>query len=168
MDLDRGTLARIDRKLLAGLGQDETFQMVRVPVTAAKWATWKRYCGAAGLSMGRAITVLIERELVTVFGDSTEDEIPVFARRASERLAARELQVSARERAVKDAEERIGNQNKRLRLWEEALEAREQRNERASKLLAGSTATAPKVGRNERCPCGSGLKYTHCHGLPGR
>ncbi len=25
-----------------------------------------------------------------------------------------------------------------------------------------------KVGRNERCPCGSGLKYKHCHGLSGR
>ncbi|MCB1427593.1 MAG: SEC-C domain-containing protein, partial [Nitratireductor sp.] len=21
-----------------------------------------------------------------------------------------------------------------------------------------------KVGRNEACPCGSGLKYKHCHG----
>jgi hypothetical protein len=25
-----------------------------------------------------------------------------------------------------------------------------------------------KIGRNERCPCGSGLKYKHCNGLPGR
>jgi tetratricopeptide (TPR) repeat protein len=25
---------------------------------------------------------------------------------------------------------------------------------------------APKVGRNEPCPCGSGKKYKHCHGLP--
>lgn len=23
-----------------------------------------------------------------------------------------------------------------------------------------------KIGRNERCPCGSGLKYKHCHGSP--
>src|SRR5690606_24653632 len=22
----------------------------------------------------------------------------------------------------------------------------------------------PKVGRNDRCPCGSGKKYKHCHG----
>ena len=75
MELDRGTLARIDRKLLAGLGQDETFQMVRVPVTAAKWATWKRYCDAAGISMGRAIMALIDHELVSVFGESTGDEV---------------------------------------------------------------------------------------------
>jgi preprotein translocase subunit SecA len=24
--------------------------------------------------------------------------------------------------------------------------------------------TAPKVGRNDACPCGSGKKYKHCHG----
>ncbi|MEX2650959.1 MAG: SEC-C metal-binding domain-containing protein [Acidimicrobiia bacterium] len=24
------------------------------------------------------------------------------------------------------------------------------------------------MGRNDRCPCGSGLKYKHCHGLGGR
>ena len=79
MELDRGTLARIDRKLLAGLGQDERFQMVRVQVTAAKWATWKRYCEAAGISMGRAIMALMERELVTVVGESTGDEVPLLA-----------------------------------------------------------------------------------------
>jgi SEC-C motif-containing protein len=26
--------------------------------------------------------------------------------------------------------------------------------------------SAPKVGRNEPCPCGSGKKYKHCHGRP--
>lgn len=55
MDLNRGTLAKIDRKVLSALGRDETYQMVRVPVTEAKWSTWKRYCDAAGISMGRAI-----------------------------------------------------------------------------------------------------------------
>ena len=24
---------------------------------------------------------------------------------------------------------------------------------------------APKVGRNDPCPCGSGKKYKHCHGV---
>ena len=27
--------------------------------------------------------------------------------------------------------------------------------------------STPKVGRNERCPCGSGKKYKHCHGSKG-
>ncbi len=66
MDLDRGELARIDRKLLAGLGRDETYRMVRVPVPPAKWSTWKRYCDSAGISMGRAIVALIDRELASV------------------------------------------------------------------------------------------------------
>jgi hypothetical protein len=63
MDLNRGTLARVDRRLMTGLERDETFRMVRVPVTEAKWSTWKRYCDAAGISMSRAIMALIEREL---------------------------------------------------------------------------------------------------------
>jgi len=25
-------------------------------------------------------------------------------------------------------------------------------------------ASAPKIGRNDPCPCGSGRKYKHCHG----
>ena len=27
-----------------------------------------------------------------------------------------------------------------------------------------SSAVSAKIGRNERCPCGSGKKYKHCHG----
>jgi hypothetical protein len=51
MDIDRGALANLDRRLLAGLDRDERFQMVRVPVSPAKWSTWKRYCDSAGISM---------------------------------------------------------------------------------------------------------------------
>ena len=40
--------------------------------------TWKRYCDSVGVSMGRAVTMLIDRELVGVFGDVTGDEPPVF------------------------------------------------------------------------------------------
>ena len=31
-------------------------------------------------------------------------------------------------------------------------------------LSAESLETAHKLGRNDRCPCGSGRKYKHCHG----
>jgi hypothetical protein len=163
MDLDRGKLARIDRKLLAGLGQDETFQMVRVPATAAKWATWKRYCNSAGMSMGRAIMLLIESELLSVFGESTGDEVPILAGRAQEELAAREAQIGARAREVEAAEERLRSWGERLRRWEDELRAREQRTESATKPAARSPMASPKVGRNDRCPCGSGLKYKLCH-----
>lgn len=59
MDLDRGVLAKIDRRLLARMEHDQTSRMVRVPVSEAMWATWRRYCSAANVSMGRAIAVLI-------------------------------------------------------------------------------------------------------------
>ncbi len=35
MSLDRGTLAKIDRKVLSELGHDQTHRMVRVPVSDA-------------------------------------------------------------------------------------------------------------------------------------
>jgi hypothetical protein len=60
--LDRGALANLDRRLLAESDRDERFQMVRPPVSPVKWSTWKRYCGVAGISMGRAIVALIDRE----------------------------------------------------------------------------------------------------------
>ncbi|MBM4457951.1 MAG: DUF1186 domain-containing protein [Chloroflexi bacterium] len=34
--------------------------------------------------------------------------------------------------------------------------------------VAATMRSAPKVGRNEPCPCGSGKKYKHCHGRPGQ
>ena len=34
----------------------------------------------------------------------------------------------------------------------------------AADAKAPVTRTAPKVGRNDPCPCGSGLKYKACHG----
>jgi hypothetical protein len=103
MDLERGALARIDRKLLAGLGQDETYRMVRVPVTAAKWSTWKRYCDSAGISMGRAIVALIDRELISVFGVSSDDGSPVLTDRAGKkRQEARPSRLSGEDAPVVD------------------------------------------------------------------
>ena len=168
MDLERGVLARIDRKLLAGLDQDATYRMVRVPVTASKWSTWKRYCESAGVSMGRAITTLIDRELVSVFGDHPGDHLPVFSERAEEELARRQEQVARREEEAAVVEERLRAWNDHLRSWEVELESRERRIERSAKMAVQPTEVETKVGRNERCPCGSGLKYKHCHGLPAR
>lgn len=167
MGFDRGVLARIDRKLLAGLSQDATFRMVRVPATEAKWATWKRYCDAAGLSMGRAIVALIDRELVSVFGEMSDGEVPVFAAETEEELIRREAAVADREGRLGREEQRLREWGERLRLWEDELQRREQQTEFVAKLAARSQAASSKIGRNERCPCGSGLKYKHCHGLPG-
>ncbi len=164
MDLDRGVLARIDRKLLARLGQDITFHMVRVPGTASKWATWKRYCDAAGVSMGRATAALIDRELVAVFGES-DQEAPVFAADAEQQLARRETANADQERRLRTEEKQLREWGERLRLWDDELRRREQSGELFAKLATRSRVTSSKIGRNERCLCGSGLKHKHCHGL---
>ena len=167
MDMDRGTLARIDRKVLAGLGGDEAYRTLRVPAIPAKWATWKRYCDSAGISMGRAVTILIDRELVSVFGDVTAGNSPVFAQQTKEQLAVRESKIEAREHEVDTDKARMREWGERLRHREDQLEAREQRTESTSKLASRHSTARTKIGRNERCPCGSGLKYKHCHGMTG-
>jgi hypothetical protein len=167
MDLDRGVLARIDRRLLAGLGQNETYRMVRVPVTASKWSTWKRYCDSAGVSMGRAIIALVQNELHAVVGGAAGEEAVLAGRRAEE-LAIRESHVAAREREVEAAEERLRGRIEQLRTWEGELSTIEQRIRAASSQAPRPKEPSRKVGRNERCSCGSGLKYKHCHGMTGR
>ncbi len=91
MDLDRGTLAKIDRKVLSGLGHDENWQMVRVPLSEAVWSAWKRYCDALGISMGRAIATLVQYELRSVM--ENVDDGAVF-------LAEIERAVAERQRAL--------------------------------------------------------------------
>ncbi len=168
MGLDRGTLAKLDRKLLAGLGRDERFQMVRVPVTPAKWSTWKRYCDTAGISMGRAIAALIDHELASVFGDSSEGAVSMFEEQAQRQLVDRKAALTKREHDLGAAEERVRRWSEQLRAWAHEIEVREWRVEAATKLSTQPAQVRAKTGRNERCPCGSGLKYKHCHGLPGR
>ena len=168
MDLDRGTLARIDRKLLAGLSDDETYRTLRVPVTDATWSTWKRYCDTAGVSMGRAVAMLIDRQLISVFGDVASDELPVFAQQATEELTIREAEIVARERTVDTDEARMREWSERLRRREDELESREKRVDAVATLASHASTARAKIGRNERCPCGSGLKYKRCHGLAGR
>ena len=167
MGMDRGLLARIDRKLLAGLGSDEAYRTVRVPAAAAKWSTWRRYCESVGISMGRAVTLLIDRELIAVFGEHIGDDPPVFAQRAREQLAVREAKVVTRERQVDAERERMRGWGERLRRWEDELEARERRAALVSELPSRDSTVRAKIGRNERCPCGSGRKYKHCHGPAG-
>ena len=140
--------------------------MVRVPTTPAMWSTWKRYCDSAGISMGRAIAILIGHELAGVLDDTDREDAPVLSARAGEELARCQAEVARREREVDLAEERLREWSEHLRRRERDVEARERR--------AASTAGSPilpgqlqgRVGRNEPCPCGSGRKYKRCHGAP--
>lgn len=124
MDLDRGILARLDRKLLAGLGHDETYRMVRVPVTASRWSTWRRYCESTDVSMGRALVTLIDRELVSMFGDQSGDHLPVLSEQAEKELARRREQVARREEKAAAVEARLSAWNAHLRAWEVELRSR--------------------------------------------
>jgi len=152
MDLDRGVLARIDRRLLSSLDQDNGRQMVRVPVSPAMWSTWRRYCAAFEVSMGRGIAELIAHELLTVAEDDSA-AVPVFNTEMDRKLAARAERVDAHERRLEDRERALALSEQRLRST-----ARQIRD------MQTPTATGLKIGRNERCPCGSGAKYKRCHG----
>ena len=165
MALDRGTLARIDRRVFAELGNAAATQVVKVPLSDAEWSTWRRYCQALRLTMGEGIAGLITHELLTSLDEPGGDGDPVFAGQAEERLAARELLIASRERDVEEAEERLASWTERLRSREVELSEREQQILPAPRPVGEPGAAGRKVGRNERCPCGSGLKYKRCHGV---
>ena len=147
MDLDRGALAKIDRRVLSGLDHDEHYQMVRVPVSEAVWSTWRRYCVAIGISMGRAFSALIKHELRSVVDDLGGEA--VFLNELEDHLDEREAALDARERSVADRERWIRENERHL-----------------STTFASprSPGGVKKVGRNDPCPCGSGLKHKRCHG----
>jgi uncharacterized protein YecA (UPF0149 family) len=145
MGIARGALSRIDRKLLAGLHADEEWRVARLPVSAALWSAWKRYCSAIGISMGRGIAALIQRELEAVMGAKVDVDL----------LSETEAELRSRERAVNDRERQLEQREHSLMKRERFLS------------LAGRShmpANTWDVGRNGRCPCGSGLKYKRCHG----
>jgi len=147
MDLDRGTLAKIDRKMLAGLDHEESWQMVRVPVSDAMWSTWRRYCGALGVSMGRAIGVLVAHEL-DALTDGDADGGAVFVSELQRQLVARSEDLDVREH-------RLNERERSLRALQRLLRA---------KTIPLDRADHSKIGRNDPCPCGSGFKYKRCHG----
>ena len=143
--------------------------MVRVPVTPATWSTWKRYCDIAGISMGRALSALVDHELATVLGEPSSESESWFQEQAQRSLAEREAALTKREDELTKSEDRIQRWSEHLRDREREVEARELRLELAKKMAGELMRTKQgKTGRNERCPCGSGLKYKQCHGLSRR
>lgn len=151
--LDRGTLARIDRRVFVELDHSDGVQVVKVPVSDAVWSTWRRYCDALGLTMAQAVAALISYELATVVDEAPEGVFDPHqaSQERSDRLDARERELDDRA--------------SQLRRIEGLLSEREVRFQRKSAAASGAR-TVVKVGRNEPCPCGSGVKYKRCHGLP--
>jgi hypothetical protein len=154
--LDRGALAKIDRRIFSEFDHAEGVQLVKVPVSDAVWSTWRRYCDVVEVTMGQGIAGLVVHELGTVVGrdgdDGSVSGVEMQRRLATrvEGLDARERRLDARERALRASEQRLRTVERLIRVAQPSL------------------ASSSKVGRNERCPCGSGRKYKHCHGLAGR
>ncbi len=159
MALDRGTLTRIDRRILAELAHTGGVQAVKVPVSDAVWSTWRRYCEAIGLSMGEGVAGLIAHELETVVSDG-DDASDVFAEQVARQAQERASRLDARERELDTRAERLRTKEVHLAAWEHRIGTQ--------RMPAAPTRVVAKVGRNERCPCGSGRKYKHCHGQVGR
>ncbi len=133
--------------------------MVKVPVSDSVWSTWRRYCDAMGLSMGEGVARLICGELETVVdGDGTT--AAELAEQIAQHATERSLRLDARQREVEAQSEGLRRKEERLRTWEQRL--------RTPPTAGTHHRYNVKVGRTERCPCGSGLKYKHCHGLPRR
>jgi hypothetical protein len=152
MALDRGTLARIDRRVFTELDHSDGIQVVKVPLSDAIWSTWRRYCDVLELTMGHAVAGLISHELAAVVDESPENSFDL--QQASQERAAR-LEAWQRELVDRAAQ---------LRRIEHLLRERESRLQPTSATISGAR-TVVKVGRNEPCLCGSGLKYKRCHGL---
>ena len=153
MALDRGTLARVDRRVFVELDHSGGVQAVKVPMSDAVWSTWRRYSEALGLTMGQAIAGLIDHELATVVGETRDG---VFDLQSS--LDEWTIRLDVRERELDDRESR-------LRRAEDLLREREAWLRQRSTPISGAVTEA-SVGRNEPCPCGSGVKYKRCHGQP--
>ena len=69
--------------------------MVKVPVSDAVWSTWRRYCEAAGFTMGRGIAVMIHQERATFVGEDVAGLADWLKDRES-KIAARESELASR------------------------------------------------------------------------
>ena len=167
MNLTRQTLANIDRRLLAELTDEEGSQPSRLPISPALWSTRSRYCDVVGIPMGRAIVAMIKMELASVVEEELDQESAVIAERKRQ-LDERAQELDERERELERREKRL---EPRRRPTPAELERMAGEIEPAdpgwTTTASLTTNTRPElfkdVGRNQRCPCGSGKKFKSCH-----
>jgi len=155
MALNRGMLARIDAKLRADLDDTDRVQLVKVPASDAVWSTWRRYCDAVGVPMGRGLAILMHQELASVVDEDLEG--------LAERLAEREAAVAAHEVELAEAAESVRVREVEVGLLEGRLAEHQEKTPRAPL----EQWVPAKRGRNEKCWCESGRKCKNCHGKPG-
>ena len=144
MTLNRQTLAKIDKQILSQLDHELGVQLVKVPVSDAVWSTWRRYCEAALIPMGRALAVLLHQELASLVEKDLDG--------TGTMLGEREALVAAGEAAVAGREREVATREKALAIREQRLAAQ------TKPTAAPLTVPVAKLGRNELCWCGSGKK----------
>jgi len=147
MTFERGVLAMIDGKILTELDHGDGVRLVKVPLSKAAWSTWRRYCQALGLTMGRAIAGLIVHELGTRIGAADQHKA-VYVAQLQNQLIARSEALDVREHRLDERERTLKAAQRLVRTRTRPIDMRN---------VAG-------VGRNDLCPCGSGYKYKRCHG----
>ncbi len=94
------------------------------------------------------------------FCKRTKLPLETFAEQMGRQAEERASRLDARERELDGRAERLRDREARLAAWEHRIRTR--------RMSGAPPQAVTKVGRNEGCPCGSGLKYKHCHGLAGR
>lgn len=122
-------------------------QLVEVSVCDAVWSTWRRYCDAVGVTMGRGNAGLVDHELGTVFSKDRDDRA-VLGAELERKFVARTKDLDARERRLDERDQSLRASERRLRARTNPLEP----------------SVGVKVGRNEPCPWGSGFKHKRCRG----
>lgn len=167
MTLTRSKLANIDRRLLAELDSEEGSQPSRLPISPATWSAWQRYCDVVGLPMGRAIVAMIKMELASVIDEELDSESAVIAER-KRLLDERAKELDAREREIERREKRLRPRHRPTKAeLERMADQIEPKDPGWTKPSSVSNEPHPAlfndVGRNERCPCGSGKKFKTCH-----
>lgn len=172
MGLSRGQLSKIDGRLRGELDHADGVQLVKVPVSDAVWATWKRYCDLVGLTMGQGIAALLQTELATVVEQDLEG--------MQSRLETRQAELDKRAKELTETEKALAQDRRSLNLKlaevSERLREVAAREENVAALERSlgrtlqqptrpspTTRSATKLGRNDPCWCGSGKKYKACH-----
>jgi len=151
MSLDRQTLAKVDSRLRSELGHDEDVRLVKVPVSEAVWSTWRRYCDAVGVPMGRGLAILMHQELASVVHEDLEG--------LGEMLSERKAAIVVRESELTEAVESVRVREVEVGMRERRLAEHQEKTPHAPL----EQWAPPKRGRNEKCWCESGKKYKNCH-----
>jgi hypothetical protein len=113
MTLSRGTLAKVDAKLRSEMAHEEEIHLVKVPASEAVWSTWRRYCDAVGVPMGRGLAILMHQELASV----VDEDLEGLAERLAEREAAiadHESELTEAQESVRGREVEVGMRERRL------------------------------------------------------